>query len=362
MRVIQVIDSLNVGGAERVLVTMCNILKAQQVEVSVCVLTDKLGLLQYLEKGIPVYRLNRKFKWNPWKLYQVHRLCSGFDIVHIHLRYNLRYVGLAKILFRGKYQLLLHDHYGDIEKDRSIPVGLSFFMKRSWYVGVHPALARWAIEQVGVQSQRAFVLTNTILKDPTAMLPQLTGDLEKSPLRLVKVANFRPSKNQTFVIQFMGALLKEHSASLDLIGGVNDRDYYARICNMIEKQHLMNQITCHHEVADVQPVLHHYTLAIHTASMESGPLVLLEYMAVGLPFIAYKTGQVADELQSYFPEFFMTTFDIDEWVTQVGKILKMDLPALQHRMMQHFHQYYAPEVYGKRCQNIYASILNTNGN
>ncbi|MBX2970366.1 MAG: glycosyltransferase [Cyclobacteriaceae bacterium] len=362
MRVIQVIDSLNVGGAERVLVTMCNILKAQQVDVLVCVLTDKLGLLQCLESGIPVYRLNRKFKWNPWKLYQVHRLCSDFDIVHIHLRYNLRYIGLAKILFGGSYQLLLHDHYGDIEQDKSIPIGLSFFMKRSWYAGVHPVLTKWAIEQVGVQSQQAFVLANTILKSATAISPQLTGDLEKSPVRLVKVANFRPSKNQTFAIQLMAALLKKHPASLDLIGGVNDRNYYARIRNMIEQEHLMNQVTCQHEVADVQPVLHRYTMAIHTASMESGPLVLLEYMALGLPFIAYKTGQVADELQLYFPEFFMTTFDIDEWEVQVGKILKMDLPALQHRMMQHFDKYYAPEVYGKKCQDIYASILNTSGN
>lgn len=357
--VLNVIDSLNVGGAERVVITLCNILKATDVQVSVCVLTNKLTLLPYLDSRIPVYQLNRTFKWNPLKLNEVHRLCSGFDIVHIHLRYNLRYIGLAKFLFRGKYRLLLHDHYGDIEQDKSVPAGLSFFMLRAWYVGVHPALARWAGEHVGLPSHRTFILANTILKNSTSASPLFSGNSESS-FRFVKIANFRASKNQAFAVELMAALVKtKHTASLDLIGGVNDRDYCNHIRQMIDHLGLNQQIEMNHEIADVQPVLHRYSLAIHTASLESGPLVLLEYLALGLPFLAYKTGQVAVELQSAFPEFFLSSFHIQEWIDRIYEILNMDVAALQKRMVQYFDHHYTPEAYGKRCQDIYTRILTT---
>lgn len=362
MRVIQVVDSLNVGGAERVLITLCNILKTADVQIAVCLLTDNLGLLPYLDKRIPVHRLNRRFKWNPLKLYEVHRMCSAFDIVHVHLRYNLRYIGLAKFIFRGKYTMLLHDHFGDIEQVKSIPVGLSFFMQRSWYVGVHPALSRWAIEHVGLQSHRAFVLSNTILKNGKAISPQFTVDSEKSSFRFVKVANFRTSKNQVFAVQLMAAFVRKHPASLDLIGRINDSYYCNHIRQVIDEECLTKQITLNHEITDVQPMLHQYSLAIHTASLESGPLVLLEYLALGLPFLSYKTGQVADELQSDFPEFFMSTFHVHEWIDRIFEIFRMDVPALQKRMMHYFEQHYAPEVYGKKCQDIYNQMLKADRN
>lgn len=357
MRVIQIIDSLNVGGAERVLIGLCNILQSQGVKVSVCVLTDKLNLLPYLDKQIPVYRLRREFKWSLFKLYEINRLCSSFDIVHVHLRYNLRYVGLAKLLFGGKYRIVLHDHFGDIEKDRTVPRGLSFFMTRAWYIGVHPALLEWAVNDVKIKREQVFFLANTIQKSTSANMPDLKDAVERSEFSLIKVANFRPSKNQVFAVRLLEQLSKQQVVKLALIGGINESEYYKEVRASVMQMSLNNQVEFIHDIKDVQPELYKYTLAIHTASMESGPLVLLEYLAVGLPFLAYKTGQVAEELQPDFPEFFLETFKIQDWIDRIQLILKMNLPALQQRMIKHFERQYAPEVYGERCQALYRQIM-----
>lgn len=359
MRVIHVIDSLNVGGAERVMITLCNILKAQGVDVSVCVLTGKYDLLPYLDKRVPVYKLSRSFRWSLSKLYKVNKICADFDIVHVHLRYNLRYIGLAKLLFNGRYPVLLHDHFGDIDSDRGVPFGLAFFMKRAWVAGVHPKLVQWAVEDVKIRKDRAIVLPNTIVKDQTAIKPDFTTIKTQTTFSILNVANFRVSKNQLFAIQLFEQLTNYIPVNLTLVGGVNDPDYFGRVYQLATDMRLAKRITFQHSVSNIQPILHQYTLAIHTASLESGPLVLLEYLALGLPFLAYKTGQVAEELQSVFPEFFIETFEIQDWIDQIKVILNMDLQILQDRMIWHFERHYTPESFGKKCLDFYADILKT---
>lgn len=357
MEVIQIIDSLNVGGAERVLISLSNILYAQGQSVSVCVFTDKLSLLPFLDGRIPVYQLKRTFKWNLIKLYEINRLCNGFDIVHVHLRYNLRYIGLAKLLFRGKYRIVLHDHFGDIEQNKTIPSGMRFFMSRAWYIGVHKSLVKWAVEDANVKRARAFFLANTIQKNHKARLPNLEDISERSHLAIIKVANFRISKNQLFAVRLVEQLSKHYTVKMVLTGGINEPDYYAKVQQLVGELGLSNQVGFVHDLKDVQPELYKYTLAIHTASMESGPLVLLEYLAVGLPFLAYKTGQVAEELQPDFPEFFLETFKIQDWIDRIQLILNMNLPSVQKRMIEHFERQFAPEVYGDRCQALYRQIM-----
>ena len=60
MKILQVIDTLNVGGAERVFVDICNILNENQVDVSALFIL-KGGVLQdKIKSGILIYELNRK--------------------------------------------------------------------------------------------------------------------------------------------------------------------------------------------------------------------------------------------------------------------------------------------------------------
>ncbi len=102
MRVLHVIDTLGVGGAEQMLVNLLPPLKQQGHDVSVAVLRPPFTLREALEdQGVPVRSLEHQSQWS---------LLSGAravaragtdaraDIIHAHLLFPGVYVGLARML------------------------------------------------------------------------------------------------------------------------------------------------------------------------------------------------------------------------------------------------------------------------
>lgn len=356
MRILHIIDSLNVGGAERVLVDLCNTLQNGGLSVSVLVLTSQDSLRKYLDPRISYFNLNRKTKWNPVSLYKLHRICHNFDLIHVHLRYNLRYVGLAKLIFGGVYKILLHDHFGDIEQDKRVPWGIRFFLRNAWFVGVHEELKKWAIEEIGLECDRVFLLPNIIInKIGYLSLDRLPKDL----LRIIIISNFRDSKNLLFAIDLIAFISKKLAIKVDIVGRIVNQDYHKSVVNAIKNASLESVISFRHNITDVKSELSQYHLALHTAKLESGPLVFLEYLSCGLPFVAYNTGEVARQLNPTFPYFFVNSFDKEIWLSAILKIVDSDRDKIGKKMTDHFRQFYSPDKYFNRCRVIYNKILET---
>ena len=65
MKILQVIDKLDVGGAERVAVNLCSLLFENKIEVSFLNLLQPAKLDEELiQKGIKLQYLNRRNKYN----------------------------------------------------------------------------------------------------------------------------------------------------------------------------------------------------------------------------------------------------------------------------------------------------------
>src|SRR6185503_12378296 len=90
--IVQIIDRLNIGGTERVLVTLSNLLHEKGHNVSVVTTVTEGPLAAMLNKNIPVINLQRKWKWNPVTMYRLIKAIKHFDIIHVHSSYNLRYL------------------------------------------------------------------------------------------------------------------------------------------------------------------------------------------------------------------------------------------------------------------------------
>jgi glycosyltransferase involved in cell wall biosynthesis len=350
-KVLHVIDTLNVGGAERVFVDLTNILFKNGISVSVLVLTERDQLKRFLDDRIPYFNLKRRNKWNLSTMLKLNRICRRFDIIHIHLRFNLKYLGISKLIFGGSFKLVLHDHFGDIEGDVRIPNGLAYFMRNAYFIGVHPQLATWALNFVKMNSQRVFLLPNIVVRKIESP-SHLQNNKE---IRAVIVSNFRESKNLTFAIELMEAL-SDTNIKLDIIGHVVDNIYYNSILQKIKRLKLSSKIILIHDVSEIQSILCRYDFALHTAKLESGPLVLLEYLAQSLPFLSYKTGQVSSKLSSPFPEFFLNDFNLESWVSKIKNQFWTD-KSLNVRMKSYFTDNYSQNKYFEECIAIYKKIL-----
>lgn len=339
MKILQVIDALNIGGAERVFVDVCNILKENDQDVSALILLENKGKLAE-ELNVPILDFSRNHKWDIVAMYKCGQILSSYEIVHCHLRHVYRYIALVNLLFKSNSKIIFQDHYGSIGVDTSIPFLFNSILKPSYYIGVSQTLTNWALEKVQVQRKNVFLLQNIIRKLET------TESITKSS-DLLLVSNIKPIKNNTFAIQ----LAKELKLSLLIVGRNQNDAYYNELLSDIDN----SAIKIDESVSKAQSIMGNAKIGLHTSKSETGPLVLIEYLAQGLPFVAYMTGEVAQMLANDFPEFFIDNFEIHEWKEKVQNLL--DNSFDRSKMKRVFEQHFGEQQYYTKLKNIYLCVI-----
>lgn len=341
MKVLQIIDSLDTGGAERVFVDLVNLLfESNKVEVSVLTFNADGNLYSLINKKIVKVSFQRDNKFNIQTAYKLSKILKDYDLIHIHMRQVYRYVKVVSLIFGIKTKLILHDHYGSISEDKTVPKFFNTILKPKYYIGVSEELIQWAREKVKIKN--VYKLSNIIIKEND--LP-ISGKKEG----IVIVGNIKPIKNQLFAIQF-AALLKK---KLTIIGEIHDLLYFdilmkeIRTLNYESKVHFLNGV--HH----IQRLLPNFEFGLMTSKSESGPLVLIEYLAQDLPFLAYETGDVSQSLKEILPNFFVNNFDIKEWEHRI-----IDHQIENRNLVEVYLDNYSPNKYINECIKIYQNIVN----
>jgi glycosyltransferase involved in cell wall biosynthesis len=340
MKVLQVIDTLNIGGAEKVLITLTNLLQQKHVTADVLLLVGQGALIKDLDPHAKVYHLNRQQKFSYKKLLEAHDICTGYNIVHVHMRHCYAYIRLAQIIFRGKYKLVFHDHFGDIEINKTVPFSLSGIFKPKYYIGVSPTLVKWAKQSLKIADKNCFLLLNTIT--PSKSKEQSKPGRSN---KVMLVSNIRPTKN----IEFAIALCATAKYYLTIYGNREDESYYNTISALCDK----NSVAIKEAFTDLSNEYSKYDIVIHCSRSETGPLVLLEYMASGMPFLSYKTGAVADTVAEQLPLYFIDNFQPDEWQQKIEAILAKEE---HNELVDAFNQFFSPETYINNCLQIYQSV------
>jgi glycosyltransferase involved in cell wall biosynthesis len=354
MKILQVIDKLEVGGAERVAVDLCSILYKNNVEVDFLNLLKPSELDQeLLEKGIKVHYLNRENKFNPIYLIKMLLLLNQYSIIHVHSRHVLRYVGLTFFLPRifRKYKVIFHDHFGEIEHDKFISPYLRKCINNcAAYVGVSPSLVSWAKENQ--LNRRVFLLENIVVeKDAFRKIA--------TESKIVVVGNFRKQKNYEFLLSVLKNL--PEPIKIDLYGTIVDRKYYDEIVNLAKSHNLFNRITIKTREKNISEILLNYKFAVHCAASETGPLVAIEYMSKGIPFIMFNTGAVAKVLKENEYDFIMDIFDEEMWSKKIMEVManssKQSYLSKQLRIL--YRNFFSEKIYLEKCLKIYQNIQNS---
>lgn len=348
MRVLQVIDSLDVGGAERVFVNLTNLLYEQKIDVSILLLVSDGVLLNEINNNIPIIRLQRSKRFEFKKIKKLVEVIQGFDIVHVHLKHNYRYVCFSAKLFRVPISnIIFHDHshsYG-VKKISRKNLKDSFFknlFKPKNYIGVSKENCLWAEKYLNLSKQNVFLLENTV----RLSYQNKTKNARKGG---VIVSNITPIKNLTFAIH----LFKELKIPLTIYGKIRDKQYHLELLDLIDELHMKDDVKIITNCKHIQAELHKYVFAIHSSLKETGPLVLIEYLAQGLPFLSFNTGQVYEKLKPVIPEFFINNFDLECWKQQVSNIQKIDSMRIKTIYELYFNEINHFQV----CLKIYHQIL-----
>ncbi|WP_343763099.1 glycosyltransferase [Gangjinia marincola] len=338
MKILQVIDDLSVGGAERVLVDLSNLLNYHNEDVHILCISNYGALKDLLHKNIEVTLLERKSKIDPHAIRKVIRLLNQYDIIHVHMRHTYRYVAIIAKLSGNFSKLVFHDHYGKIDIDKNIPFGLDSFLKPRKYIGVSKSLTNWATKHLRIPKQSIFLLPNTIFPDNTFKNIKGTD--------FVQVGNIKRVKNQLFSL----SLIKRLEKTITFYGKVVEPEYFDELQDYVQRHNLNDNVIFIHDEVNIQRILPNYSFGLQTAHSESGPLVLIEYMSKGIPFLSNYTGEVATLLNKVDQRFIIDNFDLDQWQKRIEKIQAENTSAT---LKQIFDQYFSAEKYYAKCIRIY---------
>ncbi len=348
MRVLQIIDQLKVGGAERVFVDVTNMSYEYSIDVSVLCLLDKTELDAEIHTEIPVNYLNRKNKFNVFTLMKLYSFIKNYQIIHVHCRQVLRYVGLLYLVpFFKKPKLVFHDHYGKIDTDTNIDLLLSLILdKTNLYIGVSNSLIDW-IQQKKIKLKNV-LLSNIIRKNKT-----VERQVTTSKSKILMIGNFRQQKNYGFALNLLKALPSKYT--LSIIGGMVENDYYHDFLARVDELQLNDRLFILANEKKASDRISEFDFAIHTAKSETGPLVALEYMQKNIPFLMFNTGEVANQIRNYIPDFIMTTFVVEDWISRLNTI-EQNYSYYKNRVEEINNTLYSEKEYMVKLKQIYKQL------
>jgi glycosyltransferase involved in cell wall biosynthesis len=285
--VMQIIDSLNAGGLERVAVNIANHLPQDRYRSYLCTTRAEGPLAELVSPGVARLKLQRRgrFDLGAIELLRQYVRENNINIVHAH--------GTAVfIASRVPAQLIWHDHFGRYATEER-PVWLYRLATRraAGVIAVNQPLVEWSQRRLKVPADRVWYLPNFVCEPPPSLVvPALPGTAGS---RIVCVANLRPEKDHLNLLTAMREVTAAvPDAHLLLVGQAGNPRYLQRVQAAMPN----GSVTWLGARTDVAAILRGCDVGVLSSASEGLPLALIEYGMSALPAVATQVGHCAEVL------------------------------------------------------------------
>ena len=288
IRVIQLIDSLEPGGAERMAVTIANGL-ANEVTFSGLVATRlEGGLKNTLAKKVEYTFLNKMKALDFSALFCLRDFVKKNKVNTIHAHGSSYFFAVLLKLTTPSIQIFWHDHFGNRVKSQKGYFLLRFFsIFFSGVFTVNEALKDWAQKKLWVKDVE-FLSNFTSESEDEIPVTFLKGTPNK---RIVFLANLHAPKNHILALKaFLNSKIASQDWTLHLIGKDKQDDYSQELKNFIHQNNLQEAVFIYGSCNDVKSILGQAKVGILVSSYEGFPVTLLEYGMAELTVISTDVG------------------------------------------------------------------------
>ncbi|QXC60275.1 glycosyltransferase [Aquihabitans sp. G128] len=370
-RVLAVTDTLEVGGAERVAVDIANSLDRRTHEVAFCATRNDGPLHDVLRDDVAVEVIGRRATWDVAGLVRFARFVrrSDIDVIHTHGRGTMKIVALCRQTGLLDTPHVFHDHYGRLHLDRRAGADLRKAMRIGVdeYLGVDSRLCRWARTAIGMPADRVHLARSGVdlrrFDDVEPVDLRAAFDLQGTEVVLAMVANFRQQKDHPTALRALAELPPDQRRRIGLvfIGSTSaERAFYERCMAMVEALGVGDQVRIAGALDEPLRYLAGADGAFLASKNETGPLVVLEYMASGLPFVASDTGEIMTAVRDLDVGFAPVPRDPHEFAAALQQVL--DLGPDGRRAMGDRGRAAARDVFGqelvtRRVEEVYHQLL-----
>ena len=328
MRILQIIDSLDAGGAEQMAVSYANEL-VDKVPFTGIVATRREGsLVHQLDSRVSYLFLNKKNKLDFGALFRLRSFVLKNRVTHIHAHSSSFFLAFILKISLPCLKVIWHNHYGNSEnlsKKRVFvfKIIIPFF---NGVIVVSHNLKRWVMHNLEIKNV-IYIGNFSSKASNLASLTFLKG-LEKK--RILLLANLRGDKNHFLVLEVAKALKITHPDwSFHLIGKDFDDAYSSNIKATIKLFNLVETVFVYGTKDDIDNILNQASIAILTSKSEGLPLALLEYGMHKKPCVLTSVGEIPEIIQNGKNGFIVDPTQTDMFYTQLVLLIENENLRLQ---------------------------------
>jgi glycosyltransferase involved in cell wall biosynthesis len=289
IRVLQIIDSLSAGGAERVAVNYANGLVKIIDTSHICVTRQEGVLLESLIPDVGYLFLNKQSVLDVKAVLRLRNyICKHkINIIHAHST-SFFYACLVKLL-TPSIKVIWHDHYGNSEFLHQRPKRILQLcsMSFSYIFSVNSQLKYWSEKNLFCKNVK-YVKNFPLLNKQVNGVTKLNGIKGK---RILCLANLRPQKNHLKLLEafeFVKSKFKDwtlHCVGKDFKDGYSDAFF-----SKLKELNLQNHVYFYNSKSDIYNILKQSDIGILVSKSEGLPLAMLEYGLGSLAVISTDVG------------------------------------------------------------------------
>jgi len=321
MRIVQLIDSLEAGGAERMAVNYANAL-ASKIEFSGLVATRCEGDLKaQINPKISYLFLNKKKKIDLKAIKKLYTYCKVHKIEYIHAHSSSYFIAVILKLGLPKIKIIWHIHNGNIQNVSNF--NLTFIKLFSHFffriISVNKDINNWVLEHNLSNNSiylENFSLTQTDLLKETV----LRGDQK---CKILQIANLKNPKNHIFTIKVAKQVLSKYpDCSFHLVGKDFNDAYSSELKTKIKNENLENHVFIYGSKNDTDYIISQAAICILTSLSEGLPVALLEYGMHKKPVVCTNVGEIPNIIEHSKNGFLTDTTDTQKFATHLIALLE----------------------------------------
>ncbi|MDA3854146.1 MAG: glycosyltransferase family 4 protein [Bacteroidales bacterium] len=294
MKVLHVINSLEGGGAEKLLTEILPLLKQQGCETELLLLSDNNNVFKV--EDIPTFVIGGNI-YSVFNIFKVRKyLKRGYDIIHVHLFPAQYFIAFASFLFRHNSKIVFTEHSNNNRRwNKWVFKGIEKFVYRRYdrIIAITDAVKSNILAWVGSESVDIEVINNGVdlkrFEQPVYQIRDISNRLSEEDIILMMTSSFSEAKDHNTVIRALCHLPSKYK--LVLVGEGKMRS---------EIEALVNDLKVNGRVLflgfrdDAERLMKSVDINIQSSHWEGFSGVALEAMAAGIPFIGSDVDGIKD--------------------------------------------------------------------
>jgi hypothetical protein len=287
MRILQVITSLQIGGAEHVVVHLTKLLRQNGHVVDVVVFNgeDTAFMRELKETGCRIYKLGRGV-YNVTYIPKLRRIMREYDIIHTHnsspqLFAAIANIGLGKVLITTEHNTFnrkrKHPIWSRVDKwmyrryERIVCISQQAYDNLSVYAP--DVKYKTLLIKNGVDVER--IRRSIPLDDPVLLADK------NNHFIVLMVAAFRPQKDQPTLVEAIASLPDQYHLWL-----AGDGECRQHLIKVVKEGKLDERVSFLGNRSDIPRLLHLADVICLSTYYEGLSLSNIEGMSAGKPFVA----------------------------------------------------------------------------